>query len=220
VCPFPLVVDRCRQQVADNPPESDFGHAAASPVIVACGHEELNEGTLERAARGRDECPRHRVARHLFKALGLNEDLNDLCVALNRCFGGNPWSEDHDIAGQNTFRESSVAFGVTYLLPRAQTQADSDRIGCRDPKAAVEVPPSRDHRCRAVGPFQRLDPDWRAKGGDRLLDDLHLILSRTSPFSHERRALCKLMRVLKVRTQRIVLLWANSSVGSDYDVLK
>jgi hypothetical protein len=114
----------------------------------------------------------------LSKALRFNEDLNDLCIALKRRFGGNAWSENDDIPGQNTFRESSVSLGVTHLLPGAQTQAHSDRISCRDPKAAVEVPPSRDHRCRAVRPFQRLDPHWRAKGRDRLLDDLHLILSR------------------------------------------
>jgi hypothetical protein len=97
--------------------------------MVACGHEQLNDGTLERAARGRDGCPRHGVARHLFKALRLNEDLNDLCVALNRCFGGNPWSENHDIPGQHMFRENSISLGVTHLLPGAQGQAHSDRIG-------------------------------------------------------------------------------------------
>jgi len=53
----------------------------------------------------------------------------------------------------------------------------ADRIGCRDPKAAVEMPPSRDHRCRAIRPVQRLDPHWRAKGRDCLLDDLHLELA-------------------------------------------
>ena len=87
------------------------------------------------------------------------------------------WSENDDISGQNTFGERSVALGVTYLLARAQTQAHADRIGCRDLKAAVDVPPSRDHRSRAVRLFQPLDPHWRAKGRDRLLDELHLILT-------------------------------------------
>src|SRR6185295_4048823 len=117
------------------------------------------------------------VARHVSEALRFNEDLNDLCVPLERCFGRNAWSENDDISRQNTLRERSVALGVTYLLPRTQTQSHSDRVGCRDPKATVEMTPSRDHRWRAVGPFQSLDPRWRAKGRDRLLDDLHLILS-------------------------------------------
>jgi hypothetical protein len=141
-------------------------------------HEQLNGGTLERAARGLDACRRHHVARQLSKALRLNEDLNDLRVALERRFGRNAWSENDDISRENTLRERAVALSVTYLLPRDQTQAHSDRIGCGDPKAAIEVPPSRDHCCRAVRPFQRLDPHWRAKGRDRLLDDLHVILNR------------------------------------------
>src|SRR4029077_2395956 len=101
----------------------------------------------------------------------------ELCVPLERRLGGNAWSSNDDISRQNTFRESSISLGVPHLLARAQTQAHSDRIGCRDPKTAVEVPPSRDHRCRAVGPFQRLDPHWRAKGRNRLLDDLHNYLT-------------------------------------------
>jgi hypothetical protein len=150
------------------------GRAAPSQVIVARGHEQLNNGTLERVAGGRDECFRHHVAQS--KALRFDEDLNDLCVPLQRRFGGNAWSEYDDISRQNTFRESSISLGVPHLLPCAQTQAHSDRIGCRDPKTAVEVPPSRDHCSRAVRLFQPLDPDWRTKGRDGLLHDLHLIL--------------------------------------------
>src|SRR5882724_9034277 len=173
-----LLVDRCCQQVAELLPQSAVGHAASSPVIVARSHEQLYDGALERFACWCNERS-HRATGNLSEARRVNEDLNDFCVALERRFGRNPWSENDDIPGQNALRECSVSLGVTHLLPGAQTQADADRIGCRDPKAAVDVPPSCDHRSRAVGPIQRFDPHWRTQGSDRLLDNLHLNISRS-----------------------------------------
>ena len=86
---FAFVIDRYRQQVAHSLSQPDFGRTAPSQVIVARGHEQLNNGTLERIARGRDECSRHRIACHVSEALRFDEDLNELCVPLKRSFGGN-----------------------------------------------------------------------------------------------------------------------------------
>ncbi len=94
-----------------------------------------------------DELAPGPVHKRRTKALRLNENLEDVRVALMRRFGRNAWSQNDDIPGRNTFRESSIWLGVTRLLPCAQTQAYSDRIGRRDAKAAVHVPPSRDHCC-------------------------------------------------------------------------
>jgi hypothetical protein len=69
---------------------------------VGRGHEQLNRGTLERVARGRDGCASRRVARHESDALRFDEDLNDFCVALERRFSGNAWPENDDIARENT----------------------------------------------------------------------------------------------------------------------
>ena len=87
---------------------------------MPCGHEQSNDGALERFTRKRDEGLRQRVTVRVSEARWVNEDLNDFCVALKRRFGRNPRSENEDIPGQNVFGERPVSLGMTHLLPGAQ----------------------------------------------------------------------------------------------------